>query len=308
MASRPTRRPVRHRFAPRVERAEPRLLLSTLGVDNRLPVAQTTAYPFNAIVHLEVQFPNGKWFSGSGAMIDSTHVLTVAHNIFNRANGGWAKVVDVLPGQFGASYPLGAYKAVRETIYTDYALHESHGGRNFNLDLAQLRLATPVMPAVGALGREVRDDAYFRTASVTTSGYPGDLPAGSPHKGDVMYTAAGRTTFAGSHIVHYSIPTARGQSGSPIYRTDATGTYVDAVVSYGLPAEADPSYNNGAVRITPIVAADLKTWGIVDSVANPSVVFAHAVLPHDPVDVPGGDRLHAAGADARLRRARAVFV
>ena len=185
------------------------------------------------------------------------------------------------PRPVRASYPFGAYKAVRETIYTDYAINESHDGHNFGFDLAQLRLATPVQAGVGRLGQEIRDDAYFRTASVTTSGYPGDLPAGSPYKGDVMYTASGRTTIASSHIVHYSIPTARGQSGSPIYRTDASGTYINSIVSYGLPVEADPSYNNGAVRITPAVAADLKTWGIVDSVANPSVVFAHAVLPHD---------------------------
>ena len=104
------------------------MLLSTLSVDNRVPVANTTAYPYSAVVHIEMQFPDGRWFSGSGSMIDSTHVLTVAHNVYNKANGGWAKAVYVFPGQSGNLYPLGSYAAVRETVYTDWAINEADGG------------------------------------------------------------------------------------------------------------------------------------------------------------------------------------
>ena len=139
------------------------------------------------------------------------------------------------------------------------------------------------MPGVGALGQQVQPDAYFRGASVETSGYPGDKPsAKSPMRGRVMYTASGMTTGATSHLVHYTIATASGQSGSPIYRTDASGTYIEAVLSFGRPAHVTVSYDNGAVRLTPTVVADLRNWGAVDSVADPSTVFAHAALPHDP--------------------------
>jgi glutamyl endopeptidase len=227
-------------------------------------------------------YPNGDEATGSGAMIDTTHVLTVAHNVYDKADGGWARTVIVTPGRSGETSPLGTYLAVRETIYTDYAVNETHGGTNFNFDVALLRLNTAVVPGVGALGQAVQPDAYFRGAPVTTSGYPGDLPAGSPLRGSVMYTASGLTTSASSHIIHYPIATASGQSGSPLYLSNETGTYIEGVVSYGVPVEANPAYDNGAVRLTAVVAADLKTWGEVDSVDDPSTVFAHAALPHDP--------------------------
>ena len=66
-----------------------------------------------------------------------------------------------------------------------------------------------------------------------------------------MYTGSGVTTGATSHLVHYTIATASGQSGSPIYRTDATGTYIEAVLSYGRPADVTVSYDNGASGSPP---------------------------------------------------------
>jgi V8-like Glu-specific endopeptidase len=268
----------RRRFAPAVERAEARLLLSTATLtDNRVPVADTTAYPYDAVVRLWVTMPDGDEFAVSGAMIDSTHVLTAAHCIYSARDGGWATSVLVMPGQSGSTIPLGTYQAVRETLYTDYTTKD-FDAEGFKLDVALLRLDTPVVSAVEALGQAVEPDAFFKGAPLDSSGYPGDLPAGTELKGQVMYTATGKSTHADSHIVYNTIPIAGGQSGSALYMTDSTGTYIVGVLSFGHLIAND----NGAVRLTPVVAADLRTWGEVDSVDDPSTVFAHAALPHDP--------------------------
>jgi V8-like Glu-specific endopeptidase len=278
MPSRPDPRR-RHAFAPRVEGAEARLLLSTAHIDNRVPVADTTAYPYNAIVNIHVTYRNGETAGGSGAMIDATHVLTAAHVIYSKKDGGWPTAIVVVPGQAGVQMPFGSYSAASETIYTDYALHETRNDRDFSHDAGLITLATPVVPGVGALGQVIRPTAFFRGATLTTSGFPGDLPAGSPLRGEVMYTATGHSTRANSHLIAYTIPTAGGQSGSPLYENIAGGTFIAGVVSFGTPAGVNPTFNNGAVRLTPVLFANLTTWGVASSVPNPLSVFAAAVLP-----------------------------
>jgi V8-like Glu-specific endopeptidase len=279
MPSRPEPRR-RHAFAPRVEGAEARLLLSTVHIDNRVPVADTTVYPYNAIVQITVLFPNGDIATGSGAMIDATHVLTAAHVIYSGEDGGWPTAIVVTPGQAGVQRPFDSYAAASETIYTDYALHETRNNRDFSHDVGMITLATPVVPGVGALGQVIRPTAFFRGATLTTSGYPGDRPApNSPLRGTVMVTATGRSTRADSHLIAYTIPTSGGQSGSPLYENITGGTFIAGVVSFGVPAGVNPTFNNGAVRLTPVLHANLTTWGVASSVPNPLSVFAAAVLP-----------------------------
>ena len=105
-------------------------------------------------------------------MTDATHVLTVAHNIYLKARGGWAKLVIVTPAEQGSVSPLGTYLVVRETIYTNYYEREFRGPAGFGFDVAQLRLAEPVVPGVGG--------SASRSSPTPTSGGPRSRPPAIP--------------------------------------------------------------------------------------------------------------------------------
>jgi len=40
-------------------------------------------YPYNAIVHLEVGFPDGLIYRGTGALVGRNDVLTATHVLYN---------------------------------------------------------------------------------------------------------------------------------------------------------------------------------------------------------------------------------
>ena len=58
-------------------------------------------YPYNAVVHLEVSFPAGSIYRGTGALVGRNDVLTATHMLYNPDYGGWATGIDFY---FGADY------------------------------------------------------------------------------------------------------------------------------------------------------------------------------------------------------------
>src|SRR5262249_4668003 len=71
------------------------------------PVSPTAGFPFTSIVKLVMTFPDNKVFVGSGAMIDSFHVLTAGHVTYSYADGGWARSIKVIPEMNGTYQPYG---------------------------------------------------------------------------------------------------------------------------------------------------------------------------------------------------------
>ena len=86
---------------PAVEGLEARVVLSLT------PVAAGSPAPFSAIVKLDITYPDGEDFVGTGAMIDSYHVLTAGHVVYSNTHGGWATSITAIPELHGASEPFG---------------------------------------------------------------------------------------------------------------------------------------------------------------------------------------------------------
>lgn len=253
-------------FRPRPEAVEGRVLMTIFGPDNRVPVADTAAYPYSAVVRIAETFPDGYKGFGTGEMIDANHVLTCAHILYKAAEGGWADSVTVTPGQEGGSAPFGAVAAVRETTYTPYV-----AGRNSHYDIAVLQLAAPIGDETGWFGMKAEPDAFFRGATVQTAGYPNDIPRGTPDRGRVMVTQVGATVSADATQIRHRLDTWSGQSGSPIWQ-DQKGDFVVLAVhirGHNAHDRADSTRYNTAVRLTPATIADVKTWASIGGPRGP---------------------------------------
>src|SRR5689334_13822760 len=60
------------------------------------------AYPYSAATKIYAYWAaSDSWYLASGTMVDSYHVLTAAHVIYDNAEGGYADKVIVLPGYSG---------------------------------------------------------------------------------------------------------------------------------------------------------------------------------------------------------------
>src|SRR5690606_31347750 len=89
--------------------------------DRRTRVADTTKYPYRAIGWLEMTFPNGDTYTGTGTLIGAYHVLTAAHNLYGQELDGWVKRVTFTPAKNGNSNPpWGSANAARVRIPEEY--------------------------------------------------------------------------------------------------------------------------------------------------------------------------------------------
>ncbi|MHB9147054.1 MAG: trypsin-like serine peptidase [Candidatus Amoebophilus sp.] len=84
------------------------------GQDGRIRIEQTTEFPYLFNGQLELHYSNGE-YGGSGTLIGPQHILTAAHNIYNKKRG-WAERVVVRLGLNGKIAPYGDVLATR--IYT----------------------------------------------------------------------------------------------------------------------------------------------------------------------------------------------
>ncbi len=61
-------------------------------------VTELGAYPFRAVTHLLVTFPDGSVAWGTGAVVGRNDVLTATHVVYNPDAGGWARDIRIAVG------------------------------------------------------------------------------------------------------------------------------------------------------------------------------------------------------------------
>jgi V8-like Glu-specific endopeptidase len=232
---------------PRLEALESRLT-PTLSA-----VADTTAYPFRAVVDLEVNFPHGG-MHGSGALIDRFHVLTAGHMLYNYSLGGFATNIVVTPGESGNVAPFGTAKMVWERVTPRWeAASANHPNQTWqgDDDFGLITLDKAVGDLTGWYGMYYQNtndpiqlNQIYSGLALNTAGYPGygvKLNNGQTAPGSEMFHDYGPTAGVSSDgtLVRYpSIETHPGQSGSPVWYYDGknvSSTGIMAVeVSYGV--------------------------------------------------------------------------
>jgi glutamyl endopeptidase len=220
---------------------------SVIGTDSRWKVTATTSYPSRAIAYLYVVFPNNSSGGCTGWFFSSRMVATAGHCVYNKSAGGWAKAITIYPGRNGSSAPFGSTSKYTLWTHTNWATSANH-----SYDYGLIRTTTAKGATVGWFGFRWQSSNIFGYGTVR--GYPGDKPSGT------MWTMGG-TIFAGgaagtvaSRKLWYTIDTAGGQSGSPIYQywknpaNNVYGYYGIGIHAYGIgyPSAA----TNSGTRIT----------------------------------------------------------
>jgi V8-like Glu-specific endopeptidase len=238
-------------------------------VPSSTPVTDTTQYPFSAIVRIEAHFPDqpsNQYFQATGTLIDSFHVLTAAHILYDSAEGGFADQVRVFPGQQNSTdAPFGELFATEERVFNEFVTNDNRGVYDEHGDLGLITLDGQVGNTTGTLAMGFNSDPSFYTnLGVNNAGYPVD----STHDGFTMYRQFGNLTGVSSdgallNWTYSQLTTIAGQSGSPLweYQT-ATGSRV----IYGVLVAGDDSNQIGfGVRLTQPIIADIESWEAQDA-------------------------------------------
>jgi glutamyl endopeptidase len=209
---------------------------AVIGTDERVRVTVTNAWPWRVQGHMEMQFPNGKWFIGSGTLVNRHHVLTAGHCVYSKSDGGWATTVRFYPGQNETTLPFGGFTAVRLLSVTAWT-----GNQDSDWDMGMLILGTDAGNQAGWFGVVTfGSDSSLQNAQVNVTGYPGDKG------GRQMWTMADVVTRLTPERFFYKIDTAGGQSGSGVWGVfpGQQGEKVAGIHTTGSSSE------NGATRIS----------------------------------------------------------
>lgn len=279
LSLRSTHRSARGQFRLELETLEARVVPALYTVD-------TTAYPYSAVCAVEMTFPSGKTYIGSGALIDSNSLLTAGHVAYSAADGGYPTTMTVRAG-----YNNGVAVAVAHATayYVDprFVARENSGQPyNEDGDVAVISLDSPIGNTAGFFEVERAQAMFGNFAGMTleSSGYPG----ARQFDGDTQYYSTGSitgSTTAGSTSVLYWADTNPytaglfslqygGQSGSPVYRTVGNTRYIDAVF---VASTSPPGATGYATLLSDQIYNEIVSWRSVNN-TNPYEQVAFSVV------------------------------
>jgi V8-like Glu-specific endopeptidase len=298
----------------RTKSAGRRAFLQVEGLEERAvptvsPVAANAGYPYTSICKVYMWFPDGQEYQGSGAVIDSFHVLTAGHCIYSYADGGWATKVEVIPEMSGGSQPFGVAWMTQERTYSTWVnASKSHPGQTGpgDMDIGLVTLDRTIGYRTGWMAFGYDGSSSY---NLNTAGYP----AAPPYSGQTMYWDYAVGSVSGSNI-YFADGAVGGQSGSPLWSYySSTGQRIIRGVLVGA--------NGISTRITQQIFNDFE--GALSSDTQPTAmapvtatasapVLGHAaapavVLPPSFVDKFLGKLAGGGSSQDRAARTDAVF-
>ena len=221
--------------------------------DDRTKISSTSSFPWSSICKLYITAADETRWIGSGAMIDSYHVLTAGHMVYQQENGGWVSQVEVIPGMRENSEPFGKAYATNMRTYSGWIQNEME-----EHDWAVLTLDRTIGNKTGWMGRMTTnssDPIYLGT--LHTAGYPGDLDLG-----ENMYYVSDVGADVDEYNHWYWMDSAGGQSGSPVWVEINGSGYILSVHAYEY---IGGDYANFGTRLNQDKFDQLNAWLAADT-------------------------------------------
>jgi len=141
----------------------------------------------------------------SGFMEGPDIMVTAGHCVFNSKNGGWIVGLVYLPAQNGRQDTFPPAYALNVYLSQDFYFKESA-----DEDWAVVKLDSRIGLETGWFGKGWSPGS-LNGKEVAISGYPSEKPYGE------VWSAKGEVTASLTTRIKYSMDTAKGESGSPIY-------------------------------------------------------------------------------------------
>ena len=214
-----------------VEIATPTMPNTVIPPDERIQITNVNAYPYCAIVYLELTF-GSVTAVGSGFMVGPNVVLTAGLCVYD-GSYGWATSIKVKAGGNNSSFS--------SVTVNSTSIHSVAGWVNQGLadyDYGIITLPTNLGYSTGTFSIADSTNYIMNNRTVNVYGYPGDKAAGT------LWYAIGTVLDSTQARIWYNTDTAGGQSGGPVSFLEA---YTTAV---GIHTRGTDTYNrNSATRI-----------------------------------------------------------
>jgi len=220
------------------------------GTDDRERVQNTTEFPFRTICKLYIKAQDGSLFIGSGAIIDSFHVLTCGHCVYIHDHGGYASEIKVVPGKDLSSEPYGHAYSTDLRTFEGWISDED----SLEDDLGLITLDRYIGNSTGWMGLKTENYLSSIYHNAYTAGYPSDL-----NDGEAQYNTSDNQdadTYLGynTNLHRYKLDVVGGQSGSPVWNFDGGERYIISVIAY-----SSTPYNFGP-RLTLTKYNTILSW------------------------------------------------
>lgn len=209
------------------DKLKPLRLYSESWVDN------TTDYPHSTSVKVFSEF-DGSWYACSGSLIDSKHVLTAGHCIYDPEVTSPADRVIAVPAYNNGDTPFGFSGS--ENLFVPAGWKDY---KDYDYDLGIIQLERPVGALSGWLGYESVGVKDGSCSSLKNSIHDlEDFPYGN-YDGQRMWWRRGRADSCvntdDNNQVDYDSVAHSGESGGVLYREfySCPDCYAQAVVSRG---------------------------------------------------------------------------
>lgn len=223
-----------------------------MGSDDRAPVHNTVDSPWRVHGHLEMIFPNGKRYIGSGTMVNHRHVVTAGHCLYDSSLGGWATSV-----KFSAALNV-FYSPIPPANATHLVTVKGWEGKEDpRFDMGMLILDRDLGEETGWHGISTVADSFLETLKINVTGYPGD----KEEEGREMWTMDGHIQSLTSEQFTYTLDTNHGQSGGGVWSefSKPQGYYCVGIHTRGI-----ENQHNTATRISNTKFDRLLSWMNID--------------------------------------------
>ncbi len=227
---------------------DPPHLEAVIGIDERVPITNTTQYPWRVNASLLITAADNSQWIGTGWFISPRTLVTAGHCVFIKNSGipgrdGWVKKIQVMPGRNGPELPFGGITA------TEFWTVQGWGEQGLeNYDYGAIIIPAAFPQELGFFAFGVFNDETLLASTVNIAGYPGDKPRGT------LWYDNRKVGSVNPDKVFYAADTAGGQSGASVYVIREGQRIGIAIHAYG------GNTANSGTRISSQVFTNLEAW------------------------------------------------